>query len=394
MKPNKSGTLLLILRLIGVPALPVIAIFAVIGLSLMGIVALSVAAGNGSVDDAGNVCRPVGGESTNQSPKDVREQQIANAKLMDKAAADLGLSGQASRIVIIAGMGESNLENKTHGDDAVNPDGTMNTSLGILQQQWSLGWGTREQVMDVSYAATSFLIGAKHDRQGGLVSILHWEATSWVSSVIHQVQKNSERDHYTEFIADADSIIKEAGIDVTRAGSDGEKPKNPNTVGQCDGGSSSVDPKNANDDYPFDNVPPAGVYVNDPWMYGLGECTSFVTWRINRDAGSTSAPWTWGGANFLNGDARSWKDKWIARGWTVSNVPVAGAVAWWGSNGGGGVGAAGHVAYVQSVTQDGKAIIEEYNHTGYAPAGHMYSIRPEPVDPSEVNMFLYPPPKG
>lgn len=344
---------------------------------------------------------------TPTTDKERRAEQIKNAKAIDAATVKAGFSGLASRIAIIAAYGESTMFNIDYGDQVngvTNPDGSPATSFGLFQQQTSQGWGTKEQVMDPEYATTSFLTGQKHDGRGGLVSVLHWEETKWISSVIHQVQNNSDRDHYTRSIEPADAIIKEAGIDVTRAGKNGATVSAvPGGVtgeypDECGGGSSGeVDPKNANDDYPFLAVtPPAGVYEIDPFGYYYGECTSFVSWRINRDAGSTKAPYKYsaGHGNFLNGDAAGWKEAWLARGWKVSTTPVAGAVAWWGAKGGPGIGTAGHVAYVQSVTADGKAIIEEYNNVGYAPPGHKYSMRKNPVEPADVNLFLYPPPKN
>lgn len=340
-----------------------------------------------------------------EAPAEIAAQQLANAKAIDQATEKAGFSGYASRIAIITALGESSLINLDYGDQVngvTNPDGSPATSFGLFQQQTSQGWGTKEQVMNPEYATTSFLLGAKHDGKGGLSSVLHWEATTYISSVIHQVQRNSNRDHYTQYVAPADAIIAKAGINVSRPAKDGATapavtPGDGSASGECGADSGTVDPKDGNNDYPFNDITPGpGVYVIDPFGYYYGECTSFVAWRINRDAGSNSAPFKFSAAkgNFLNGNAATWKEAWLARGWKVSATPVAGAVAWWGANGGVGIGEAGHVAYVQSVTSDGKAVIEEFNNVGLAPPGHKYNMRAHPVEPTEVNMFLYPPPKG
>lgn len=145
------------------------------------------------------------------------DEQVKNAQLIDKAAASLGLSGQASRIAIITAMGESSLINIDYDDNARNPDGSIANGGGLFQQQPSQGWGTWEQVMDPTYAATSFLTGPGHDRKRGLVSIAGWE-TMEPTLAIHKVQINSDPNHYARFYAEADAIIARAGIDVNRAG--------------------------------------------------------------------------------------------------------------------------------------------------------------------------------
>lgn len=148
-----------------------------------------------------------------------RATQVANAKAIDAATEKAGLSGYASRIAIITAMGESSLFNLDSGDQDIgvtNPDGSAATSFGLFQQQTSQGWGTKEQVMNPEYATTSFLLGPKHDGKGGLVSVLHWESTEWISSVIHRVQGNEIRDYYTKSIPEADQVISEAGIDINR----------------------------------------------------------------------------------------------------------------------------------------------------------------------------------
>lgn len=339
------------------------------------------------------------------APAEIQAQQIANAKLIDQAAQEVGVSGKGSRIAIITAMGESSLINLDYGDEGngvVNPGGKPTDSKGLFQQQPSQGWGTIEQVMDPKYATTSFLTGPKHDRKRGLVSVLHWEDSTYISSIIHQVQGNANRDHYTQFIQPADVVISLAGIDVDRPGSEVQPSASPGSSAAptdgtdiCDGESRPVNPIDPNDDYPWVSITPGpGVYVEDPLGYFYGECTSYVAWRINRDAGSTTAPFKYSAAagNFGNGNGYEWKTAWLARGWKVSSIPVVGSVAWWDANGGVGIGPYGHVAYVEEVTPDGKVIISEYNNEGLSPPGHRYSLRTEAMDPSEFSGFLYPPP--
>lgn len=145
------------------------------------------------------------------------DEQIENARLIDAAAASLGLSGQASRVAIIAAYGESTLFNIDYGDGAINPDGSVADSLGLFQQQPSQGWGTVEQVTDPTYAATSFFLGSGHDGRGGLVAVGGWQLME-PTQAIHLVQVNADPNHYARFYSAADQIIAEAGVDVDRDG--------------------------------------------------------------------------------------------------------------------------------------------------------------------------------
>ena len=114
-----------------------------------------------------------------------------------------------------------------------------------------------------------------------------------------------------------------------------------------------------------------------PLNYYYRECVDFVAWRLNRDAGSYSAPfkWVWSTLTPMGGNGGQWMYNWQALGRTVSNTPIAGAVAYTGGN---------HVAYVKSVNDDGTVTLEEYN---YIPG--QYSQRTIPA--SSVVSFLYPP---
>ncbi len=130
------------------------------------------------------------------------------------------------------------------------------------------------------------------------------------------------------------------------------------------------------DDYPWP-VEPVGVV--SPLGYFYRECVDFVAWRLNRDAGSTSAPYKYVWANLtpLGGDASQWARNWKNNGWPTSTVPVAGSVAWWSY----------HIAYVKQVLGDGNVVLEEYNLAGT----HRYDMRTVPA--SSVALYLYPPPR-
>ena len=115
-----------------------------------------------------------------------------------------------------------------------------------------------------------------------------------------------------------------------------------------------------------------------PLGYYYRECVDFVAWRLNRDAGTTSAPfrWTWSKLTPNGGDGHQWKAAWLAHGWPTGTTPVPGAVAWFGNN---------HVGYVNGILDNGQVLIEEYN---YVP--HAYGTRV--INASDA-YYLYAPPK-
>jgi surface antigen len=133
------------------------------------------------------------------------------------------------------------------------------------------------------------------------------------------------------------------------------------------------------DDYPW----PANLTRSQggglsPLRYYYRECVDFVAWRINRDAGSFSAPFKYDWGNLASGSAYAWKREWESHGWPVSSVPIPGAVAWFpGAN---------HVAYVSGILGDGSVAIEEYN--GMVKHGYAQRV----IQPGDA-VYLYPPPR-
>ena len=109
-------------------------------------------------------------------------------------------------------------------------------------------------------------------------------------------------------------------------------------------------------DYPWPNANPKN---SDPYAFFYRECTSFVAWRMNRDAGTTSKPYSF--TNFMRGghwgNAGHWRANASALGYTHNSTPAVGAVAWWPAT----AKSVGHVAYVDAVNADGSVNVEEYN---------------------------------
>lgn len=387
---------------------------------ILGLVILGVFMG-GSRGTAAEVCGPdspgyVGPETdTSVSvPGALRAQQISNAKIIDQTAENLGLSGTASKIAIIAAMGESSLINIDYGDEAqgvTNPDGSATRSKGLFQQQtpW---WGTVEQIMNPEYSTTSFLLGADHKgTTQGLVTIPGWD-TGEITQIIHKVQANADPNHYAASYAPAGQVITEAGIDVTRAADEtkqgawhtvtegaapGSNTEQPANQGCGAGGNAPGTPGKSTQEgnsYPWDALAPApGVYVVDPLSFYYGECTSYAAWKVNEAMGGTATNIVFDNhtGGHIKGNGGQWRTAWEALGWQVSNTPKVDSVAFWAPYGGAGIGEAGHVGWVDEITADGKVIISEYNNSYYGPPGHEYSRRPIAIDASEVNAYLYVP---
>ncbi|MDM4763725.1 CHAP domain-containing protein [Galbitalea sp. SE-J8] len=138
--------------------------------------------------------------------------------------------------------------------------------------------------------------------------------------------------------------------------------------------------REAGDDYPYFSE----LSLNQggglsPLNYFYRECVDFVAWKLNEDAGSTTAPFLmdWHYLTPLGGNAYQWKYNWEAHGWTVSTTPKKGSVAWFG----------GHVGYVAAVNDDGTVLIEEYNYQN----DHLYGTRTIPA--TDVAAYLYAPPR-
>lgn len=150
----------------------------------------------------------------------------------------------------------------------------------------------------------------------------------------------------------------------------------------------------AYDDYPYKYASSSGV---DPWGFYYRQCVSFVAWRMNRDAGTTRAPYAF--SNWMSGgrwgNAANWDDNARALGYKVNTTPAVGAIAQWDAWEGGAYGY-GHVAYVEHVNSDGTINLSEYNwgtplgygeRYGKRAARYIHFNSSEPPEPPEPEMF-------
>ncbi|MGW5336182.1 peptidase M23 [Streptomyces bauhiniae] len=156
-----------------------------------------------------------GGDDGAQQPGGtIRQQQIANAKIIDKVAADGGLSGRASLIGLMTALQESTLLNLDHGHL---------DSIGLFQQRPSQGWGTKTMIMKPSYAAGMFFFGESRNSTAGihgLTDIKGWE-TMGLGEAAQKVQASAYPELYDGQEDAARQIAKEAGIDLDRTGKGG-----------------------------------------------------------------------------------------------------------------------------------------------------------------------------
>lgn len=110
-------------------------------------------------------------------------------------------------------------------------------------------------------------------------------------------------------------------------------------------------------------------YANqaDKWSFYTRNCTSWVAWKVNQMWGTnTDFRRDMGGVSL--GNAVNWASALSQLGYpSTSQWPRAGDIAWWGAYAGNGIGAYGHVTFVNSVNYSNNAVtITEYNWSPYA----------------------------
>lgn len=92
--------------------------------------------------------------------------------------------------------------------------------------------------------------------------------------------------------------------------------------------------------------------------YPVGQCTWYVANRLIEAGHGASA------LSSNNGNGQDWVRNLVAKGWTFSNTPVAGAVVSVAGGFGYTLPSYGHVAYVEYVNEDGSFLISECNVSG------------------------------
>ncbi|MBI5974600.1 CHAP domain-containing protein [Staphylococcus canis] len=101
-------------------------------------------------------------------------------------------------------------------------------------------------------------------------------------------------------------------------------------------------------------------------LYTAGQCTWYVYDKVGGQIGST-----WGNAN-------QWDDAARAAGYTVNQTPEAGAILQ------SDLGGFGHVAYVESVNNDGSITVSEMNYNGGP-----FSVSERTISSAEASSYNY-----
>jgi LysM repeat protein len=104
----------------------------------------------------------------------------------------LGVSDYGIVIALAAAAQESTLRNLDYGD---------RDSLGLFQQRPSMGWGSRERLLDTSYATRAFFGGRHNPNAGvtrGLLDIPNWKSMT-VTQAAQAVQISAYPDAYAKW---------------------------------------------------------------------------------------------------------------------------------------------------------------------------------------------------
>jgi hypothetical protein len=137
-----------------------------------------------------NLTAPVPGQqrcvaTANNKMAVVDLEQAHFASIIAGVSVRRGLSPRAASIALATAYQETGIRNLTYGD---------RDSVGLFQQRPSQGWGTKQQLMDPSYAAGRFY--------DALVKIKNWE-TDDINNVAQKVQRSGYPEAYNDHEADA-----------------------------------------------------------------------------------------------------------------------------------------------------------------------------------------------
>lgn len=132
-------------------------------------------------------------------------EQVANANRIIQIGRSLGASDRDITIGLMTAMQESGLRNLNHGD---------RDSLGLFQQRPSMGWGSREQVTDPTYAITTFFKGKPGNP--GLFSVKDRDSLS-LTQAAQKVQRSGFPDAYAKHEQDALAFLGVGGTDAPAA---------------------------------------------------------------------------------------------------------------------------------------------------------------------------------
>lgn len=137
--------------------------------------------------------------------------QLENAAEIVKAGQAENKAMDAIYLAVFASMGESSLHNTPNGDNAVNPDGSMNDSMGLFQQQARFeggNWSVTDRMTPSKSAKIYYDAMDKHNWQkyyneGGPSEVFGGyygpgKSANSASLAVHNIQRNSNPLHYAQ----------------------------------------------------------------------------------------------------------------------------------------------------------------------------------------------------
>lgn len=130
--------------------------------------------------------------------------QQANAKVIISVGRQLGVPDYGIVIALAAAAQESQLRNLPEGD---------RDSVGLFQQRPSAGWGTEQQLSDMTYATRLFYGGPSNPNKGntrGLLDVSGWQSMS-LTQAAQAVQGSAYPNAYAKWEASARAWLKELG---------------------------------------------------------------------------------------------------------------------------------------------------------------------------------------
>lgn len=148
-------------------------------------------------------------ESVREGPPRIRQgspeyqalsaDQIEAARTIIAIGKGHGFDERAQVIAIATALQESMLQNLDYGTA---------DSLGVFQQRPSQGWGTRQQVMDLTLATRAFYGVANHNKNPGLGDVNGWQSIS-VNDAAQKVQRSAHPEAYGTWEALATEIVRD-----------------------------------------------------------------------------------------------------------------------------------------------------------------------------------------
>jgi hypothetical protein len=120
------------------------------------------------------------------------QDRLINAAHIINAAQSFGIGTHTQAIGVMTAMGESGLQNLSHGD-AAGAD-----SRGLFQQRDNGSWGTLADRMTPYVAARDFF--------AALIRVPNWKALT-PTEAAHTVQANQDANYYTQYWNDAVQVV-------------------------------------------------------------------------------------------------------------------------------------------------------------------------------------------